>query len=671
MYAKLNIPSGVFADRTDYAAGPAWVASEKIRFQQGLPEKLGGWVGEINWSFTGTPSEAIAWRTLSGASCLAVGTDKKLEIIYNDVKYDITPARATATLSGAFATVSGSPTVTVTDVSHGAVDQDYVLFSGVTAVGGITPDGEYTLTIVDSNSYTITHSSNASSTASGGGASIATTYLISVGSDTSTTGLGWGSSSWGTSRTGDIEDTATPNAITKANPGVVTTAAAHGFSVGDAIRHSDVVGMTEVNGVRYVIGATTFSTTTYDIGVDSSAFTTYTSGGTATKLYGWGYSANEDASDVSLEPDLWSLSLYGEDLIATRRNGGMYQWDASTGAGNRAAAITNAPTNAKLSLVNPDVQHVISFGSDNDPLKVSWASQETTTTWAAAAGNSAGSHILNAGTSIVSAVHTRGQVLIFTDDVVFAMNWQGPPSIFGFRALGSGCAPISQHSVVDQNGIVYWIGNKHFYMFDGAVKILESPVRDHVFDNMDPAATLTTYAGINRKFTEIWWLYAYTGSTVPNRYVAFNYSTGDWHFGTLDRTVFLDEQSWLTNPVAFSSGGSLYYHEEGVDDDASAMTASLESGAFEIPEAGESLLLMDRFIPDGSFTGTLNLTIYSSKYPNQTETSKGPYAITSSTEKIALRVRGRQIRFKLESSEIGDTWKYGVPRIRLRTDGRG
>ena len=101
------------------------------------------------------------------------------------------------------------------------------------------------------------------------------------------------------------------------------------------------------------------------------------------------------------------------------------------------------------------------------------------------------------------------------------------------------------------------------------------------------------------------------------------------------------------------------------------MTASLESGAFEIPEAGESLLLMDRFIPDGSFTGTLNLTIYSSKYPNQTETSKGPYAITSSTEKIALRVRGRQIRFKLESSEIGDTWKYGVPRIRLRTDGKG
>ncbi len=668
-YAKLDIRSGIFADRTDYSVGPSWVSSESMRFQQGLPEKIGGSVKELNWSFTGIASDCIAWRTLAGASCFAMGSEKKLELIYNDVKQDITPVRSNVTLNGPFDTTNLSAVVTVNDISHGASDGDYVVYDGAAAGGGITVDGEYILTYIDDNTYTITHSTSATSTASGtGGASVDTDYLISVGSSTVTAGLGWGSGRWGDPRTGAMTTTATVTDITQANPGNVTTPAVHGFTTGDAIIHSDVVGMTEVNGVRYVV--TVVDTTHYTIGVDTSGFTAYSSAGTATKQFGWGYAANSSDSDVSLEPDIWSLSLWGEDLIATRRNSGTYQWDASTPTG-RAAVVANAPTEAKLSLINPDVQHLIAFGADGDPLKVKWASQETLTTWTPAAGNTAGSHQLNAGTQIVAAVHTRGQILVFTDDVLFSMSWQGPPNVFGFRTLGDNCAPISQHSVIDQNGIVYWMGAKHFYMFDGAVKILPSPVRDQVFDNIDESLDLLSYAGINRKFTEIWWLYTTTGNTSPDKYVTMNYSSGEWSFGTIDRTVFLDEISWLTDPVAIDSSGNLYYQENGVDDDTEALTSSVETGAFEIPEAGERMFLVDQFIPDGEFTGTLFLTIFTRKWPGGEETTKGPFSITSGTDKLSIRARGRQMRFKLESTALGDFWKFGVPRIRFRVDGKG
>tara|TARA_R110000851_G_scaffold3093_1_gene12511 strand:+ start:888 stop:2918 length:2031 start_codon:yes stop_codon:yes gene_type:complete len=671
---KLNIPGGTVSDRSDYSSGPVWKSTEKVRFQQGLPEKIGGWTSEVNWSFTGTPSDVLAWQTLGGDSVIAVGTNKKLQIVVNDSLTDITPANSSVTLNGAFDMVDESAIVTVHDVAHGAEDGDYVVFSGATAGGGITVTGEYILTFVDANTYTIQHPSAATSTATGqGGSSIATVYLLGTGNSVGTAGLGWGAGTWGTPRTGTTPVTDTITGITAANPGVVT-AGNHPFSNGDLVRITDVVGMVELNGNSYTVANK--ATNTFQLsGTNTSAFTSYGSAGTATKLFGWGFGVTASESNVTLEADLWSLSLWGEDLIATRRNGKSYLWDATTPT-TRAAVISNAPTISKLSLVSVPDRHMVCFGAtpDNtaeDPLLVRWSDQEDFTTWTPAAANTAGSQRLQQGSKIVAAVQTRDQILVFTDDALYGMQFQGPPFTFSFRILGTGGAPLSQNSVANVNGTVYWMGSEHFYLYDGSVKVLPSPVRDHVFDSMENTLDDSVYSGINRSFTEIWWFYTADGGTSANRYVCVNYKTNEWHFGSLDRSVWLDDSSWLTSPIAINSNGTLYYHENGFDDDGAAITSSVESGAFEIPETGDKLLLVDRMIPDSTVSGNLSVTLFVSKYPGGTETTKGPFPLTENTEKISLRGRGRQFRIKVESTGIQDYWKWGIPRVEIKSDGKG
>ena len=667
---KLDIPGGIVADRSEYSTGSRWRICDKVRFQQGQPEKIGGWVSEVNWSFTGTPSSVLAWQTLGGDSVLAVGTNKKLQIVVNDSLIDITPANSSVTLNGAFDMVDESAIVTVHDVAHGAEDGDYVVFSGATAGGGITVTGEYILTFVDANTYTIQHPSAATSTATGqGGSSIATVYLLGTGNSVGTAGLGWGAGTWGTPRTGTTPVTDTITGITAANPGVVT-AGSHPFSDGDLVRITDVVGMVELNGNSYTVANKT--TNTFQLsGTNTSAFTSYSSAGTATKLFGWGFGVTASESNVALEPDLWSLSLWGEDLIATRRNAGTYTWDASTPT-TRAALVSNAPTISKLSLVSSPSRHLICFGAGADaldPLNVRWSDQEINTSWTPALSNTAGSQRIQQGTKIIAAVQTRDQILIFTDDSLHAMQFIGPPFTFSFRIMGTNCAPVSQHSVVDQNGVVYWMGNSHFYMYDGAVKILPCPVRDYVFDNVGGSFELT-YAGLNRKFTEIWWVYSTAPSSPPDKYVIYNWKTTEWYFGSLDRAVWLDEVSWLTQPIGISTSGTLYYHESGTDDNVSPLTCSVESGVIEIPPAGDDLFLVDKLIPDAKITGSLQVTFYVRKYPLAPETVKGPFTVTSSTQKTSFRVRGRQLRIKLSSTNLLDNWKWGTPRIRYRRSGK-
>ena len=669
---KLDIPGGIVSDRSEYSTGPRWKTCEKVRFQQGQPEKIGGWVEEANWSFTGQPSDVCVWQTIDGSSVLAVGTDTKLQLVYNDELLDITPLRTGASsLNAPFATANESATVTVTHAGHGSSSGDYVVFAGATAGGGITVAGEYILTVVNANTYTIQHSSNATSTTSSqGGSSVTVSYLIPTGSFTSSQGLGWGAGTWGSARSGAIKVTDTITGITRANPAVVT-AGSHPFADGDLVQITAVAGMVQVNGVTFTVANKT--TNTFELaGINSSAYTTYGSAGTATQQFGWNSAANSDQSDVSLEPSLWSLSLWGEDLIATQRNGGTYTWDASTPTA-RATAVTNAPTISKLSLVSSPSRHLICFGAEAgtaDPLNIRWSDQEVNTTWAAALSNTAGSQRLQQGTKIIAAVQTRDQILIFTDDSLHAMQFIGPPFTFGFRIMGTNCAPVSQHSVVDQNGVVYWMGNNHFYVYDGTVKILPSPVRDHVFNSIDSDLDLLTYSGLNRRFTEIWWVYATVENQPPDKYVIYNWKTTEWYFGSLDRSVWLDEISWLTEPIGISSSGKLYYHETGNNDNVVPLPCSVETGVFEIPNSGEDLFLVDKLIPDASITGSLQVTFFVRKYPSAPEVVKGPFTLTSSTEKTSFRVRGRQLRLKISSSDLSDQWKWGTPRIRYRRSGK-
>ena len=660
---KFEIPGGMVKDRSAYASGGRWIDGNKVRFQQGFPEPIGGWIEEVNWSATGSPSNAIAWSNLNGDQLLAIGTEKKIHLVFNDTIYDITPIRESQSLTNPFTTSSGTPTVTVADTAHAAEDGDYVTFSGGRAVGGVTISGEYVLTVVDANKFTITASGNASSTATGGG-SVTAKYQISTGTTAGTPGLGWGIDTWNSYREGSPITQKTVSGLTQASPGVVT-ATAHGFSNGDLVKLTDVVGMVEVNGNYYTVASVT--TNTFELsGTNTSGFTSYGSAGKATKIFGWGSAAAVSSSTVILEPSLWSFSLWGEDLIATRRDGGTYVWDATNGTGTAAIALTNAPTNAMLSLVSVPDRHVICFGADNNPLLVKWSDQEDNTTWSALATNTAGSQPLEIGHKIIATQQTRDQILIFTDDAVFGMNFEGPPYTFGFRPLATSCAPVGQNAVVEINGTVFWMGCGHFHSFGGKVQVIPCPVRDYVFDNINKEAENISFGGLNRKFTEIWWFYPTGENTEPDSYVVLNYSTNEWSVGSLSRSVWIDDEDWLQYPTAFDPDGKIYYHENGTSDNGSDIESYVECGAIEMNNTGDKMLWIDKIIPDVS--GSPQITVYTRKYPNSSEVTKGPYDLFSTTEKLSLRAKGRQMRMKI--SYTGQTyWRFGHTRFQMTADG--
>ncbi len=676
-YAKLTIKGGLSTDRSDYSAGPVWVDGDNVRFQQGLPEKIGGWNSETGWTHTGAPSRTLNWVILSGESVLAVGTNKKLQIVFQGTLYDITPIASTAALTNPFDTTSGSPTINVHDIAHSANVGDYIVIDSASAVGGITPDGEYVVqTVVDSNEYTITHGSNASSTVAGGGGSPNINYLLATGQAIGATALGWGTGSWGDPREGAPKVTATITAISQAVDGLVTTSAAHGWSVGDIVKLTDVAGMTEVNGVTYTI-ATVPLTTTFTIGVNTTGYTAYTSGGTATQQFGWGYSASLDASSVALDPSLWSLDLWGEDLIATRRGGLTYRWNASAGPDVRAAIVdAGAPITAKFSIVGVPERQIILFGAHdgaaNDPLLVAWCDTEDYTTWTAASGNTAGTQRLNKGLTIMAAVSTKDQIIILTDRAAFSMYYQGPPYIYGFRQLGSNCGAVGQGAIYDLNGIVFWIGRGHFYIFDGAVRILPSPLHDYFYDNLNEDVQDLCFIGHNSEFSELLFFFPTIGNDSPNKYVTLNYANQEWSKGTLSRNTWIDKSVQSDYPIALSNGGTIYYHEQGSDADGSVLAAYIESGDFELPGSetsgpGEKLILIDKLIPDATIaSGSISTTLYMSKYPASSEVTKGPYTITSSTKKLSLRAKGRLMRMRIENTGMNAAWKWGYPRIDYR-----
>jgi hypothetical protein len=679
--AKLDIGGGIVADRSEYSVGPKWNSGDKVRFQQSLPEKIGGWSAETNWTFTGQPSNIHVWTTLNGSQCLVIGTEQKVELIANNVKYNITPVRKTTDTMATdpFAVVNTDSTITATDNAHGAEVGDFVSFSGASAGGGITISGEYKVTsTADANTYTFEHGSAASSTdATTGGGSVVATYGLSIGSPAATVGLGWGAGTWSTPRKGAILVQDTITGITQANPGVVTCSAPHGLLNGDQVELTAIAGMVQLNGTIQTVANK--ASTTFQV-EDTSGMTSYSSAGKVTLVQGWGEAANAADSSVSLEPSLWSFSNWGEDLIATRRGEATYQWDASAGPTSVMTVISNSPSTSLFSMVSVPDRHLVCFGahdgSSSDPLNIRWSDQEDNTTWAPGAANTAGSQRLAHGTKIVAGIQTRDQILIFTDDSIFGMDFQGPPYTFGFRPLGHGAAPLSQNAVVEQNGIVFWPADGQFYTFDGAVKILPSPVRDHVFDNISKTGYNNVFGSTNKRFTEILWLYATGVNTVPDNYVGLNWATNEWFTGTLtNRTVWKDSISWQTNPMTLNSSGTLYYHEDGTGaDDGGSVSVNVESGAFELPASNrggpsDQLMLVDKFIPDMTIaSGSVQLTLYFRKYPNATEVTKGPYTITSSTTKVSLRGKGRQMRIKYESSGT-DIWKAGTPRIQYTEDG--
>ena len=613
---KLQIAPGIDKQNTEYGAEGRWVDSDNVRFRYGQPEKIGGWTKVTSDALLGSTRAILTWSNLSGVNHAMYGTNKKLYAYSENSYADITPSRGTGSITQ-FATTSGSKTVTVTDAAHGALVGDHVTISSVSgAIGGLTQanlQNEFEIQTAATDTYTIEAPAAASSTATG--ATATATYQINSGPATSIYGYGWGAGTWSTS---------------------------------------------------------TWSTTRQGL---------------------------TGAEGVLLQSAKWSLDNWGEDVLAQKFDGSLYYWDTSSGLSSNVASTTNvsaAPTKSRFMMISGDDRHVICFGTETtigttstqDNMFIRWSHQETTNTWTPTATNTAGSQRLTDGNQINAAVRSRGAILIFTDTALYQMQFIGPPFTFGFKQLGSNCGAVGINAAIDISGKTYWMGSDSFFTFDGAVKKIPCSVQDYVFDDINVNAMGDVYCSSNSDFNEVMWFYPSGNSLQIDRHVTFNYAENLWYTGSLSRSSWAD-RSVYSNPYAteYDSTDStatistiygnkdgrtfVYSHEDGVNDAGSAMTAYIESGDIDIGD-GDKFLSISRFIPDfKNQTGNVDVTIKSRSYPAKTQTTHGPYAIATTTEKQDTRIRGRQLALRVSSDAVDDKWRYGTLRFDGKQDGMG
>ena len=408
--------------------------------------------------------------------------------------------------------------------------------------------------------------------------------------------------------------------------------------------------------------------------------------------FGWGEAA---ASGTTATIRLWSHDNFGEDLLINPRDSGIFHWDKTNGTGAAAVNITtlsgasDAPTIAKQVLVSDLDRHVIVFGANTigtttqDPLLIRFGSQESLTDFTPTATNTAGDLRLSSGSTFVQAVETKQQILVYTDRSLFSMRFIGPPFTFGLQELSKNITIMSPKSAVAVDDAVFWMGKDNFYVYAGQTQQIPCTVREKVFLNFNSSQSDKVVAGVNSKWGEIWWFYPSASSEENDKYVIYNYLEKTWYYGTLSRTAWHD-RGIRQFPIAAGSP-HLFEHENGNDDDGSAMTASVESSQIDIGD-GYQFTFIKQLIPDITFDGststtgnpTATFTLQARKGPGSVygNTSGGSSTRTATTpveqftDLVNVRLRGRSFNMKLESTEQGVAWKLGTPRVDIRPDGR-
>ena len=708
---SLKFKPGIVSDVTSYSNEGGFVDGDKIRFRFGFPEKFGGWTKYSPNTYEGSARRLHNWVALDGSDFLGLGTELKYYIEEGQTFNDITPIRSTTSAGDVtFAATNGSTTLTVTDTAHGANENDFVTFSGAASLGGnITAtilNIEYKIvSIISSNSYTITASlaANSSDTSNGGGSTVGT-YQLNTGLNTTVGGTGWGAGQW-SGTTSSALSTQLNEALDASETAVDVDDETGMNTEGDVIlvdqelmlvsATSDDNTMTVTRGHSGTTAATHADNTLVRLAVGNTLATD--------DFVGWGSAASITVPGAQIR--LWSHDNFGEDLLINARDSGIFYWDRSNGLGNRAVELsttttylneTSVPQIAKQILVSDQDRHVIAFGCDGlgatpttiqgngiqDPLLIRFSSQENPVDFFPTATNTAGDLRLGGGSTFVQAVETKQQILCFTNKTLHAMKFIGPPFTFGLQELSKNITIMSSAAAVAIEDSVFWMGVDTFYVYSGGQTLqLPCTVKDKVFLDFNFEEKDKVHAGVNSEFSELLWFYPTASSTEIDAYVAYNYIEKVWYYGTLARQAWLD-RGIRTLPLA-TGNQYIYNHEVGFDDDGSAMTSFIESAPIDIGD-GDKFVFLKRVIPDVTFDGStsvnpdVSFTMKAKNFPgsNFNETTQGTTQRSATspveqfTEKLDYRLRGRSFALRIDSTSLGTKYKLGTPRVDVREDGR-
>lgn len=418
----------------------------------------------------------------------------------------------------------------------------------------------------------------------------------------------------------------------------------------------------------------------YYIGVGPSVPNAgYGVGGYGTGGYGSGITP-PTAGGTPIAADDWTLDNFGENLIATPLDGPIYAWSPTSGD-EIASIITEGPPINSGSFVAMPQRQIISWGSTvngvQDPLLIRWCEVNNYNVWSAAITNQAGSYRLPKGSKLVQGIQGPQQGLIWTDLGVWAMQYVGPPYVYQFTELGSGCGLIGRRAAGAMNGVVYWMGQSQFFRLAGqGPEPIRCPVWDVIFQDLDTTNLNKIRIAPNSRFGEITWYYpTNSNGGEVSHYVKYNVFLNEWDYGTLGRTAWINE-SVLGAPIGAGTNNYIYQHETSPDADGQPMVSYFQTGYFALSDANLKMFV-DQVWPDmkwGYFGGvqnaTVRLTFYVADYPGQTPLTYGPFSLIQSTTFITPRFRGRLVSIRIDSNDIGSWWRLGNFRYRVQEDGK-
>ena len=746
---KITLKPGVNRENTRYTNEGGWYDCDKIRFRQGTPEKIGGWAlaSTVGAYFRGVCRSLWQWTSLAGRKFLGTGTNLKYYILLapDGGYYDITPIRLTTAPGDVlFAATSGQVSITVTDTAHGAIQYDFVTFSGAVTLGGaitaVVLNQEYQITsIIDANSYTFdaTVPATAGDVGNGGVLTVGA-YQVNVGPPAQVPLFGWGAGPWGYGPWGiGAPGTATIRIWNAQNFGQDLI---YGPMYGPlyywyATNSNPLIEPLDVRGVAlsslggavtlpYVatqpvlMGLSNYFTegTPVKLGVNTGG--TFPTGINGATTY---YLANVDTNALACN---LSTTPGGTALVIP------------TGAGSGTffiADLLDVPRAPILVLVSDVSRFVICFGTndyystDQDPMLIRWSDQESAIDWTSSITNQAGSIRLSHGSTIVAAIQTKQEILVWTDTSLYSFQYVGTPFVWVPKLLSDNVTIASDRAFATGAGVTYWMGQDKFYAYDGRVNTMVCDLRQFIFDGVDPGFNANqiqqVFATTVEKFNEIWWFYcsaltdplvdpAIFPTTVPmiDRYVVYNYVEKIWYYGTMARSAWIDagiishypisaKVPDAANPSAPGSSSVLLYQEIGTNDNTTnnniPIVSYITSAEFDLDD-GHNFSFVWRMLPDITFRGStaanpavnmylLPLTNSGSGYNNNTSTNSNQsvadqssaavtrtavYPVEQFTGQIYTRVRGRQMSIKVESTAAGVQWQLGSPRIDVRRDGR-
>jgi len=783
--SKILFKAGVNRENTRYTTEGGWYECDKIRFRQGNPEKIGGWTPFSVDTFLGVCRALWNWVTLAAENLVGTGTNLKYYINKGSAFYDITPIRETVTLTNPFTATNGSAVITVADTAHGCGTGDFVTYSGagITGLGGnitiAVLTGEFQVTVIDDNSYTITVSATANATdvaGSPGGGSVVTQYQLNVGPDIQVPLTGWGVGGWGLGTWGNGQVVVNSLQLWsnynfgedlvygprggglyywKASVGVsniqftitIGAAAVVTLPVGFYIANGTAISLTStgalptglsVGPLYYVVNSTgnTFNLATsatpsatltsvvitgiagqfscaassVALAVGQSLTLSGTYGGTGSIT---GYTdpttyyivATNGSTTFTLSTTPGGagvtttagtptgLTYTLSTVISTSGTQSGLQYVSQRGINLALLGDADTPLFQNYLLVSDASRFLLAFGTNDygstvlDPMLIRWSDQENPFVWTPAITNQAGSIRLSHGSEIVTAIQSRQEIVVFTDQAVYSLQYLGPPFVWKTELLGDNISVMGPNAVALASGVIYWMGVDKFYMYDGRVQTLGCDLRRYVFQDLNIQQRQQVYAGTNEAFNEIWWFYCSSDSTVSDRYVVYNYLEKVWYYGTMGRTAWLDS-GLLSFPIAATYNGLLVNQEDGIDDfetgTAAPINAYISSSEFDIGD-GHNFGFVYRIVPDLTFAGStadaaqVTMTLYPMQNSGSGVSYSGSAPVTRSTSynitekftgQIYTRVRGRQMIFKIESTATGTTWQLGAPRIDMRPDGR-